>query len=569
MKKLKAVFCSINSKYIHSSLSVWYLFTSAKKLCNENIELSVVEGTINEKESAVVDRLLAEKPDLIAFSSYIWNIKAALSIAEKIKTANPMIKILLGGPEVSFNQREVLSENSFVDFISSGEGEKSVPLLISALINETDTDIKGISYRKGESIIINEGEVLSADDIPSPYCEEYFASLKNRIAYIESSRGCPFNCAFCLSGKEGKVRFFDLSKVKENMLSLVNNGAKTVKFVDRTFNCNKNHAMEILLFIKENYGKTIPSDVCFHFEIAADIMSEELFEIIAEMPVGSVQFEIGIQSFNENTLRKINRKTNLQKVTENVKRLLSFGNCHIHIDLIAGLPEEDFESFRSSFNTAYSLKANMLQLGFLKILHGSPMEENRELYPCEYSSEPPYEVVSTPWINEAELAVLHKCENELERLYNSGRFRRTLDYVLSIADIEPFDLFIEMGDFLEAKGEKGSIPLDKYTNLAFEFFSSLDGVDKAVLRDRMILDRITTNNSDVIPESLKVKDENLSRMKKEIAKLYPSKKGEKRTVAILYTENKAVLVKYENKNPVSGEYPFTEHNIDEIFTSAQ
>ena len=403
MKKLKAVFCSINSKYIHSSLAVWYLFASSIKLCNENIELSVVEGTINEKESAVVARLLAEKPDLIAISSYIWNIKTVLSIAEKIKTANPMIKILLGGPEVSFNQREVLSENSFVDYISSGEGEISVPLLISALMNETDTDIKGISRRKGENIIVNECEVLSIDEISSPYCEEYFASLKNRIAYIESSRGCPFNCAFCLSGKEGKVRFFDLSKVKENMLSLVDNGAKTVKFVDRTFNCNKLHAREILLFIKENYGKSIPSDVCFHFEIAADIMAEELFQIIAELPKGSVQFEIGIQSFNENTLHKINRKTNLHKVRENVKRLLSFGNCHIHIDLIAGLPEEDFESFRNSFNKAYGIGADMLQLGFLKILHGSPMSENKELYPCEYNAEPPYEITSTPWLSENDL----------------------------------------------------------------------------------------------------------------------------------------------------------------------
>ena len=566
MKKLKAVFCSINSKYIHSSLSVWYLFASSKKLCNENIELSVVEGTINETEDAIVDRLLAEKPDLIAFSSYIWNIKTVLSVSEKIKTATPKIKILLGGPEVSFNQREVLSENSFIDFISSGEGEKSVPFFISALMNETDTDIKGISQRKGENITVNECEVLSADDIPSPYCEEYFASLKNRIAYIESSRGCPFSCAFCLSGKEGKVRLFELSKVKENILSLVNNGAKTVKFVDRTFNCNKNHAMEILLFIKENYGKSIPSDVCFHFEIAADIMSEELFEIIAEMPVGSVQFEVGIQSFNENTLRRINRKTDLCKVKENVKKLLSFGNCHIHIDLIAGLPEEDFISFRNSFNEAYELYANMLQLGFLKILHGSPMSERRELYPCEYNREPPYEVISTPWISEDELKLLHKCENELERLYNSGRFSRTLSYVLSKTNMQPFDLFIKMADFLLEKGEKGSIPLDKYTNLAFEFFSSLEGVDKAVLRDKMLLDRITTNNSDVIPEALKVEDKKLSRVKKEFAKLYSPKKGEKRTVAILYTENKAVLVRYENKNPVSGEYPFTECRIDELLT---
>ncbi|MBR2079965.1 MAG: DUF4080 domain-containing protein [Clostridia bacterium] len=563
MKKLKAVFCSINSKYIHSSLSVWYLYASAKKLCSEAVEVSVIEGTINENEDEIIKRLLDKKPDLIAFSTYIWNIKTVLSVAEKIKKERPNTIIVLGGPEVSFNQKQVLSENPFVDFISSGEGEKSVPLLLNALSEEANADIKGISYRKGESIIINEGEVLSVEDIPSPYCEEYFATLGNRIAYIESSRGCPFNCAFCLSGKEGKVRFFDLTQVKENMLSLSNHGAKTVKFVDRTFNCNKNHAKEILNFIKENYGGKIPSDVCFHFEIAADILDSELFEIIEKLPKGSVQFEAGIQSFNENTLKRINRKTDLCKVKENVKKLLFFGNCHIHIDLIAGLPEEDFDSFRKSFNEAYELHANMLQLGFLKILHGSPMSEQRELYPCEYSFEPPYEVIATPWISEAELKTLHKCENELERLYNSGRFSRTLSYVLSKTNMQPFDLFIEMADFLLEKGEKGSIPLDKYTNLAFEFFSSLEGVDRAVLRDKMLLDRITTNNSDVIPEALKVEDKKLRKVKKAFAKLYPPKKGEKRTVAILYTENKAVLVKYENKTPVSGEYEYSELKLIE------
>ncbi len=569
MKKLKAVFCAINSKYIHSSLSVWYLFASSKKLCNENVELSVVEGTINENEDEIIKRLTEKDADIIAFSSYIWNIKTVLSVSEKIKKTNPKIKILLGGPEVSFNQNEVLSENHFADFVSSGEGEKSVPLLLNALSEEADTDIKGISRRKGESVIINEGKILSAEDIPSPYCEEYFSALGNRIAYIESSRGCPFNCAFCLSGKEGKVRFFPLDRVKSDMLSLVSHGAKTVKFVDRTFNCNKKHAIEILTFIKENYGEKIPSDVCFHFEIAADILTDDLFDVISEMPIGSVQFEVGIQSFNENALKRINRKTDLEKVKENVKKLLSFGNCHIHIDLIAGLPEEDFQSFKESFNKAYELKANMLQLGFLKILHGSPMSENRELFPCEYSHNPPYEVISTPWISEAELSILHKCENELERLYNSGRFRRTLSYVLSVCGFSPFELLTKMGDFLIEKGEKGSIPLDKYTNLAFEFFSSLDGVDKAVLRDGMLLDRITTNNSDVIPEALKVKDENLSKVKKEFAKLYPPQKSEKRTVAILYTEKRAVLIRYESKNSVSGEYPFTECNTNELLTSVQ
>ena len=569
MKKLKAVFCSINSKYIHSSLSVWYLFASAKKRCSDNIGLSVIEGTINEKEDTILQRLLSEKADVVAFSCYIWNIKTVLSVAEKIKKERPNTIIVLGGPEVSFNQKQVLSENPFVDFISSGEGEVCIPELLNCLYEGGTPQINGICFEKDGVYTVTTADTVTPEDVASPYCEEYFQSLKNRIAYIESSRGCPFNCAFCLSGKEGKVRFFDLTEVKENMLSLSNHGAKTVKFVDRTFNCNKNHAREILTFIKENYGGKIPSDVCFHFEIAADIMSEDLFEIISALPKGSVQFEAGIQSFNETTLKRINRKTDLFKVKENVKKLLSFGKCHIHIDLIAGLPEEDFDSFRKSFNEAYELHANMLQLGFLKILHGSPMSENRELYPCEYSFEPPYEVISTPWISEDELKTLHKCENELERLYNSGRFSRTISYVLSKTNILPFDLFIKMGNFLLEKGEKGSIPLDKYTNLAFEFFSSLEGVDRAVLRDKMFLDRITTNNSDVIPEALKVEDKKLSKVKKAFAKLYPPKKGEKRTVAILYTENKAVLVKYENKNPVSGEYPFTECRIDELLTSAQ
>lgn len=569
MKKFKAVFAAINSKYIHSSLSVWYLFVSAKKRCREGIELTVCEGTINEKEEVILERLLRENADVIAFSCYIWNIRTVLSVAERIKKEAPDTAILLGGPEISFNQREVLSENPFVDFVSSGEGEVSVPELLNCLYEGNAPKTNGICFRKDGEISTSTADVVLPETIPSPYCEEYFSTLGNRIAYIESSRGCPFNCAFCLSGKEGKVRFFSLDAVKENMLLLVNNGAKTVKFVDRTFNCNKKHAKEILTFIKENYGEKIPSDVCFHFEIAADILDGELFEIIAEMPKGSVQFEIGIQSFNETTLRKINRKTDLSKVKENVRKLISFGNCHIHIDIIAGLPEEDFDSFGKSFNEAYALQANMLQLGFLKILHGSPMSENRELFPCEYSAEPPYEVASTPWISENELKALHKCENELERLHNSGRFSRTLSYVLSATDMEPFDLFMKTGDFFVAKGEKVSIPLDKYTNLAFEFFSSLDSVEKAVLRDKMLLDRITTNNSGVIPEALKVKDAALSKVKKRFNILYPPKKGEKRTVAILYTENKAALVRYESKNPVSGEYPITEHNIDELFTSAQ
>ncbi len=568
MKKLRVVFCSVNSKYIHSSLSVWYLFSAAKKRCKNEFELSVCEGTINESEKAILDRILALKPDVVAFSCYIWNIKTVLSLCKKIKETKSETVIILGGPEVSFNQKQVISKNPFVDFISSGEGEKSIPKLLDAVFEKSSANISGISFRNKSGIVINESEILDVDEIPSPYCDEYFSVLGNRIAYIESSRGCPFSCAFCLSGKEGKVRFFSLENVFSQILALASASAKTVKFIDRTFNCKSSHAAEILLFIKENYTVKIPSDVCFHFEIAADILTEELFEIIEEMPCGSVQFEVGIQSFNEDTLKRINRKTDIQKLCKNVRRLLSFNNCHIHIDLIAGLPGENMESFKNSFNKAYSLGAHMLQLGFLKILHGSPMSENKELYPCEYSADPPYEVVCTPWISGDELTKFHKCENELERLYNSGRFKRTLAYVLSKTKITPFDLFFDMSEFLLKNGENGSIPLDRYTNLAFEFFSLLDGTDKAELRDKMILDRIATNSSDVIPEALKIEDENLSKAKKSLFKLHPPKKCEKRTVVLLYSENKVAFATYENKNPVNGEYPITELELQSL-TSAQ
>ena len=292
--------------------------------------------------------------------------------------------------------------------------------------------------------------------------------------------------------------------------------------------------------------------MCFHFEIAADILTEEIFDVISDLPVGAVQFEVGIQSFNEDTLLKIGRKTNVDLVESNVKRLLSFGNCHVHIDLIAGLPLEGYDGFVAGFNRAYNIRANMLQLGFLKILYGSPMSEDKESFPCLYGSAPPYEVISTPWISEDELQKLHICENELERLYNSGRFPRTLEYVTRY--MAPYDLFYGFGEYLISKGEKGSIPLDKYVCLAYEYFLGIRGVDKTRLRDLMIIDRISTNNSDVIPACLKVKDDRLRKIRRAV--------GKHCSVAILYSENVAVYCDYdEKKNPVTGQWEIKKCEI--------
>lgn len=557
MANFKAVFCCLNSKYIHSSLAPWCLFVSCKKHCCSGIGLKVTEGTINEKEETVLSRILFEKPDVLSFSCYIWNITRVLSLCEKIKAFSPETKIILGGPEVSYNQKEVLENNPAVDYIVSGAGEVSIPKLINSIYLGSKDSILAVSYRTETGIHVDKTEPETDESI-SPYCEEYFNSLQGRIAYIESSRGCPFSCAFCLSGRLGKVRYIDLERVKNEMVRLSAMGAKTVKFVDRTFNCHKERAGEILKFIYEQYGRAIPTDTCFHFEIAADLLDSKLFEIIEKLPEGSVQFEVGIQSFNEATLKAINRKTDINKVTENIKKLIAFGNCHVHIDLIAGLPEEDFESFINGFNKAYELKANMLQLGFLKILKGSPMAENREKYPCEYSLTPPYEVISTPWITNEELRKLHTAENELERLYNSGRFRRTLDYVLSQSGITPYDLFFGLGEYLKQNNLTGSIPLDKYTNIVFDYFLSLEGIEKTKLRNRMIYDRIASNNSGVIPEKLKVSDPNLKKVMNFIKEKNPPQKSVNRTVAILYGENKAIYCDYILRDKVTGEYLVNE-----------
>lgn len=553
----KAVFCTLTSKYIHSSLAPWCLFSACKaeKLA---CKMRVVEGTINENLEDVYRRLIDEKADFIAFSCYIWNIQKTLTLCSMLKKEG--ITIALGGPEVSYRQREVLENNSFVDYVLSGEGEKTVPALINALIKGEQPDINGVSYREKNQIIISEADSVDFANTASPYCEEYFENLGTKIAYIESSRGCPFSCAFCLSGRCGKVRFLPVERVKKEMILLSQKGARIIKFVDRTFNCNPKRATEILKFICEEYGEKIISGTCFHFEIAADILTEELFNAIEKLPNGAVQFEVGIQSFNSETLKQINRKTNVDLVESNVKRLISFGNCHVHIDLIAGLPLENLNSFISGFNRAYRIGAGMLQLGFLKILYGSPMDENKEDYPCEYSPLPPYEVISTPYISNEELQKLHICENELERLYNSGRFPRTLKYVTEF--VLPYNLFFGFGEYLISLGEKGSIPLDKYTCLAFDYLSQIKGVDKVKLRDLMLLDRISTNNSDVLPACLKVKDERLSKLKKKLRENENLKKGAIISVGILYTSNTAVYCDYTaEKDPVTGQWPINRVDI--------
>ncbi len=558
-QSLTAVLCVLNSQYIHSSLAPWCLSAGIDTYCEKGITAKVIEGTINENIENIAQRIIAQNPQVIGFCCYIWNITATKQLLRLVKNKLPNSTIILGGPEVSYNAEEILREEALVQYVVSGEGEKPFALLLNAIYHSKGAhNIPGVSYRKGGEMVIA-SPYISAEDPPSPYTEEYFTALKGRIAYLETSRGCPYFCAFCLSGRCGKVRFFELERAKKELLLLANSGTQTVKLVDRTFNANRKRAMELYRFIIENYGTAISQGVCFHFEIAGDLLDEEMISLLGTAPVGAMQLEIGLQSFNAKTLAAINRKTDVERLKNNIKCIVAKANMHIHIDLIAGLPYEDLHSFAESFNIAYELKPHMLQLGFLKLLHGAPMRENPAKFPCHYVQHPPYEVIETPWLSSDELLSLHHTEDALQRLFNSGRFRRTLEYLLKQTGNTPFELFSQFGKFAAGQGaEKVSkISLDDYTALVFTYFSRQSGIDRTVLRDVMVCDRLTTNSSGRLPSILRIKDPALKRAINELKRneaLRP-KKGVKRGWALLYSEQCLVYVDYQNKNPITGEYP--------------
>ena len=543
---MKNTIVMLNSKYIHSSLAPWCLLSGIRVFCDAQITANVIEGTINEKEEQILARLENENADIYSFSCYIWNIEYVKKLAEKIK-AKTGAYIVFGGPEVSFNASDVLDECSFVDFILSGEGEESIAALSTALCEKSDLSlVKGLCYRENGKNIISE-PVVSQKEQMSPYCEEYFDALKGRIAYIEASRGCPFSCAFCLSGRCGKLVLFDIERVKKEILMLSKSGARTIKFIDRTFNAKRERADEILSFIIENYGKEIPAGVCFHFEIDGGTLHESTLNILENAPTGLFQLEIGLQSFNAETLRAVHRNPDTTKLENIIKRLACNGNMHIHADLIAGLPYENLDSFAESFNRLYALKPHMLQLGFLKFLHGSELREKANQYGCTFSKKTPYEVLSTGWLTTEEMQIIRNAENAADRLYNSGRFTRTLDFLIDECGFEPFDLFAQFGEFTS---DKTNIPLDEYLSLVYNFF--VDKTDSKRLRDALVCDRLSSNSSGVIPECLKIKDVRLKRIKKHLAENMQLKG--KVACAILYGAEKVVYCDYKTKNPVTENY---------------
>ncbi|HBQ87350.1 MAG TPA: B12-binding domain-containing radical SAM protein [Syntrophomonas sp.] len=437
----KILLCTLNSKYIHSSLALRYLFAA----CIRRFPATVIrEFTINEPLSNIKADIYEEKPDILCFSCYIWNIQPTLQICLDIKKVAPETIIVLGGPEVSFASQELMQRYPCIDYILKGEGDFTLLELLDAIaINNGPVPISGLVYRENHEIRESPAPAIVADlnAIPWPYHDG--DNLKDRLVYYETSRGCPFNCSYCLSSTIKGVRFLDLDRVKKELTLLINKEVKQIKFVDRTFNCREARAIEIMKFIIANPGKTR-----FHFELCADLISPAMLDFLATVPSGLFDFEIGIQSTCPEALEAVNRKADWNKITHNITRLKQFNNIHLHLDLIAGLPFEDYTRFGQSFNMVYQLGPDVLQLGFLKLLKGSSIREEADYHGYQFESMPPYQVLSNNYIDYGQIIKLTRIEDLLDKYYNSGDFSHTLNYVSrNLYNSNSFAFYEELADY--------------------------------------------------------------------------------------------------------------------------
>lgn len=495
---MKTVITALNSKYIHMSLAPWYL----KAACSEICDTEVLELTINQDKSEIIRRIYLEKPDIAAFSCYIFNIDRTREVIADLKSVLPNITIILGGPEVSYNAEDYLSRNPSADYIICGEGEERFKRLILALSeNKTPSDIDGIAYRNNNQIIFNPPTswIDNLDTVSSPYTDEMLTRSAGKIIYFEASRGCPFRCSYCLSSVSGGVRRFSFERIKNDLLKVMMSDARQVKFVDRTFNCNLSAAKQIVKFIlssaqSDKSGKIKAKN--YHFEAAADLFDDELIDLLARAPKGLFQLEIGIQSFNEKTLEAVGRKTDLEICKKNIRKLLSAGSMHIHLDLIAGLPNEDFKSFAESFNRLFELRPHCIQLGFLKLLYGSKMRDDADNYGYAYSKLPPYEVLRTPWLDFDSILNLKRIETAVDSIYNKSKFNTSLTYIITKFS-DYFNFFDEFSQFLNKFYPDGyGIPAKELYNFLSRFSREyLNDTEMKVMYELLKFDFYVSDNS--------------------------------------------------------------------------
>lgn len=496
---MRVLLTTLNSKFIHSNLALRYLKASLKHL---PLTLIMDEFTINDHLERVVGDIYRHKPDIIALSCYIWNIRETLMVVESIKKVIPDSVVVLGGPEVSYDSVSLLEENTEVDVIVKGEGEITFPFLIERLMNNKPLDdVEGITYRKAGTIIENRDRtpLSDLDALPFPY-EEGFQDLDNRIVYYETTRGCPFQCQYCLSSINPGVRYLSLDRVKKDIKTFIDAGIPQVKLVDRTFNCNPKRARDIFRMIMEMGGNTN-----FHFEICGDLLDDETLDLLKDAPPGLFQFEIGVQSTRVETLEAIRRKTDFDKLSERVKILKGYRNIHLHLDLIAGLPGENYLSFQRSFNDVYKLKPDRLQLGFLKLLKGSGIRKDAEIWEYKYLSQPPYEVLENRDISYGEILMLKDVEDLVERYYNTHRYTNSLEYLGQLFGGDYYALYEDFARYWRTKGYAGlSHSLIRHYEIFIEYGLSIDGIDGEYFKDLIRLDYASQGKPSRYPKGIDV-----------------------------------------------------------------
>lgn len=457
----------------------------------------IKEFSINDRVENILEGIIEEKPDVVAFSCYIWNMEFVNRLAELIKLVDPNIEILYGGPEVSYEGKEFL-ENHEGEYVIVGEGEKTFREFVLYKLGEGKIeDIKGLNYKRDGKVFENpKRPEMDMNELVFPYT--YEEDINNKIVYYEASRGCPFKCKYCLSSVMHGVRFLDVERVKKELKYFMERGLKLVKFVDRTFNCNREYTVELLKYLSEQDTETR-----FHFEVAADLLTEEQIEILNNAPKGRFQLEVGVQTTNNEVLHNINRYITYENIKEKVLKVAAGKNVMQHLDLIAGLPGEDLESFKKSFNDVHDIRPDEIQLGFLKLLKGSSMREEAKKWGIVYSPYAPYEIIRSKDISYEELLLLKKVEAMVDKYYNSCKFNNVIKFFLNIYE-KPFDFYYDLAMFFEEKGNfKRSIGNVEYYKILLDFYlEKIGGEDEGLFKEVLKFDYLCFNKKRWLPDFL-------------------------------------------------------------------
>ena len=550
---MKILLAACNAKYIHSNLAVYDLQAYASDYADHIV---LKEYTINQQKDDIMRDIYLEHPDVVCVSCYIWNLSFVKELMADLIKILPGADFWAGGPEVSYDAEKFLTENSEFKGVMVGEGEETFKELAGYYVEKNPQDLKdmtGICYRDGDQIIHNGWrQIMDLSSIPFIYKD--LSEFKNRIIYYESSRGCPFSCSYCLSSIDKKLRFRDTETVKKELQFFIDNKVPQVKFVDRTFNCKHDHAMAIWKYINEHDNGVTN----FHFEISADLLREEELQEMSTMRPGLIQLEIGVQSTNPDTIKAIHRTMDFEKLKGIVDRIHSFGNIHQHLDLIAGLPYEDYDSFRNSFNDVYALKPQQLQLGFLKVLKGSHMMEMCREYGIVYKTQEPYEVLSTKWLDYDHVLKLKTVENMVEVYYNSGQFQNTLEYLENFFP-DAFSIYERLGSFYMEKGygDISHTRMRRY-EILLEFLEDMPEISVDQVKDQMVYDLYLRENLKSRPGFAR----DQKPFERQIWDFRKREKVAKNAHVEVFADGKVLLFDYADRDPLTNNAHVTDVTKD-------